>query len=702
MGEGDSEAGVDLGTDLVRLGVADGVATITLDNPPLNALGHGLRAGLATAFRIASEDAQVRAIVLAAAGRSWPVGADIREFGKPPVPPTLPELCRQIAAATKPVIAALHGNALGGGLELALVAAIRVAAPGMSLGLPEVTLGILPGAGGTQRLPRLIGPAAALPMILTGQPVTAEVALASGLVDRVAADPLAEAQSLARAHAEGRLTLPLAARRRGRRGDVGEWLSVVAEARAVPRGPHQMAEARIIDCVEAALLLPPDRGLIFERSAFEDLVATPVARALRHAFFAERGASRSLPAEARKAAPLTRLAVIGTGPLGAGLAAQALRHGVEVTFTAKSAPALAEGLGRVGRLMDAMVARGEIDAGQRAADWARLNATVGGTPADGAEVIVDATRDEPLGLRRRLLSSLDSLLTGERAVLSLACSADPGELATATRAGHQATLWVTEPASRITLAELRADDAALPALKAAQALSERLGWRLLRTGTSAGGPGFVGRRLWTAYQDLADRCLSGGALPHEVDAAFRAWGMARGPFDRADVYGLDHRLYAPPERRAGTLADPVAEALRLELRAGKRTGRAAGRGYYRYDGARQLPDEAVTGELAGLRSRAALPRDALQARLVAGLANAGAWALAEGRAKAPVDVDLCAMAQGVPRWRGGLMQAADEMGPLLLRDLLRALAERGDGFWEPAPIWDELALKGGRFSDLNP
>ena len=690
--------------DLVGYVVEDGLATITIANPPVNALGQAVRRAVASGLARALADQEVGVILLAADGRSWPVGADIREFGTVTAGPGLPDLCAALAAATKPVIAALHGSALGGGLELALACALRIAAPGTVLGLPEVTLGLLPGAGGTQRLPRLAGIDLALEMMLGGKPIGTDRALQAGLIDRVASgDLLAFARAIAWDHIDGRAVLPLASLRAqpGLKAPVA-YLAAIAEARAVRRAPHEIAAHRIIDCAEAALLLPPARGFVFERTAFQDLVQTPVARALRHAFLAERGAGHSLPAAARKSDfALRHLAVVGGGPIGAGIAVAALSAGLGVTMVGRDAPGLAAGLARVARLQDGAVARGALDTNKREADWARLRAAAGLDSLGDADLLIEAVGDDA-GPKEALLRAINQALPAGRPVLSVTCASSPDRLALAAgRPDHHASLWLSEPVSRAALVEIVAPDSALGALAGAQALAAGLGWRLLRQGPV---PGFYGRRFWTVLQDAADRCLAVGALPHEVDRALRAWGLPQGPYERSDVFGLDHVLFVRPERRPDGLADPVAEALRHWMRAEGRLGRGAERGFYDYGadgGGARKPDPVIAAQLAHLRARQGLAEASIIRRVIAALANDGAWAIAEGRVRKPADIDLVAMGARVPRWRGGVMQAADEAGLLGLRNILVALAGSGDGFWTPAPLWDELIREGRRFGDLN-
>lgn len=687
--------------DKVRYDVAGGVATIVMDNPPLNALGAELRAGLAEAFARAEADANVSAIILTADGKSWPVGADIREFGKPPQQPVLPNLCNQIAAIDKPVIAAIHGSSLGGGLELALVCAVRIANDKAQFGFPEVSLGILPGAGGTQRLAPLIGAEAALRMMITGTPVPADAAARLGLVDHITnSEPLALATEMARAHADGHHVLSSAALRPGpHRRDPARWLAAIDAERARTRPAHDLASARIIDCVEAALLLPPEQGLAFERAAFGDLVATPQARALRHAFLSERSAAKTMAAGDR--IDLKHVAILGGGWIGAGLATELLTRGVAVTLTESDRQALANALARVARQQEAAVAKGSLTDAQRQADWARLTPALSPDAAASADLVIEAVT-ESLAAKTAALAALSAARGGRGPVLSVTCGLDPQALAAAFGGqGEQMSLFVADPVRRVTLAELAVPDVAAPRVAgAAQALARLLGWRLIRHGPK---PGFLAMRMLTSLFDLADRCVTEGTVPFEVDRALRAYGLANGPYSMKDIYGPDHALLRHADRRWGVSADPVGQATAIWLIAEGRRGRRSGAGYHLYSaGARAgAADPALARVLYGMRTPATLEAAHIQARLVAGLANEGAWAIDEGRAQQPSDIDLVAMAQGFPRWRGGPMQAADEAGLLMVRNQLRDWAVDGDPYWQPAPIWDELIRNGQHFGDLN-
>ncbi|MGB8815193.1 MAG: enoyl-CoA hydratase-related protein, partial [Paracoccaceae bacterium] len=344
------------------------VLQLIIDQPPVNALGYAVRAGLAAGIAAAEADSAVAAVVIRAAGRTFPAGADIAEFGRPARAPLLPDLCNLIEACSKPVVAAVHGTALGGGLELALAAHYRVALADASVGLPEVGLGILPGAGGTQRVPRLIGAEQALRLMLTGRPIGAAEALALGLLDRVVEAGLPEAALAAAQVLIGRVPVPTRDRREGMRDPVA-YQTAVAAARLAQRGQRLPGPMRIVDCVEAAQLLPFDQGLGFERSAFLDLVATPEAAGLRHAFFAERAVAR-IPEASATPRVVRNVGVIGG--VGAEVILPLLQAGYGVTVVQDTRAKLVAVLEAVAAMLQEAVAAGRLAAAVRDADWARL------------------------------------------------------------------------------------------------------------------------------------------------------------------------------------------------------------------------------------------------------------------------------------------------------------------------------------------
>lgn len=385
------------------------VMIVTLCHPPVNALGHAVRAGLALALDEAAENPDITAVVIQGDGRVFSAGADIREFGQPARAPLLPDLCRRIEDFAKPVVVAMHGAALGGGLELGLAAQARVGMLGLRLGLPEVNLGILPGAGGTQRLPRLIGAEAALRMMMQGHPMTAETALELGLLDAIAPDKEA-LLSLAVSSA----TAPMPARQSGV-SDPVRYTAAVASARQAAAKSGSKAQMRIVDCVEAALLLPMDQGLVFERAAFDDLRITPEAAALRHVFLAERRADHP-PAgfDASAAVPVAHLGIWGAGASAVALICAALRARLRVTLCDPSKDALVSALKAVGLAQETEVLAGRLGVEARDEEWSRLIPALDPMSFAGAEALIltDAERPLAVDFARGLSPNIAVLVAG--------------------------------------------------------------------------------------------------------------------------------------------------------------------------------------------------------------------------------------------------------------------------------------------------
>lgn len=672
-----------------------GIGWITIDNPPVNALSQAVRAGLDAALAAAAADAAVQVIVLTARGANWSAGADICEFDRPAATadlgPDLPDLCARLAAGAKPVIAVLHGAALAGGLELALAARLRIAAPATRLGLPEVSLGLVPGAGGTQRLPRLIGAKAALGLMLSGLPVTAERAEALGLVDAVVEGNLeAAAERLARAHIDGLAELP-GADERSVKPDAEIWLAAVAEARARLGTARLPAPGRIIDCVEAALLLPEDEGFAYERTAFAELRATSEAAALRHAFLAERRATHHPGLAGVTPRPVGDVGVIGSGANGAGIASALLGAGCRVTMIDGDAEALAQGLARVAAQHDRAVASGRLTAAAREAEWDRIEGSIDLQELDGADLLIEAAGDD-VGVTRRVVADLDRVLKPGAVLAVHGSRQELAAVAAATaRPGDLVGLHFVGPVETAKLLEIVVTDATAPEVAAtAFALARRLGKIAVRTG---GADGFISGRMIGAYRRAMDGLLEAGASPYEVDRAMAAWGFPRGPYQSADQAGL---ATAPQGMDARLLA------------AGRR-GRLSGRGYYLYaEGARMGQEDAEALALieAERAARGIVTRPVgmqeIQRRALAALANEGARLVEERVALRPSDVDVVMLAgYDFPRWRGGPMLAADQAGLLALRNDLRRYADTDGDFWQPCGLWDELIKYGQTFASLN-
>ncbi|MDW4547950.1 3-hydroxyacyl-CoA dehydrogenase NAD-binding domain-containing protein [Defluviimonas sp. D31] len=695
-------------TEEAGIAIGDGIATITLDNPPVNALGAGLRAGLMAALRAALDDPGVRVIVLTAAGRTWPAGADIREFGHPPVAPLLPEVCQAVAGSAKPVIAALHGTVLGGGLELALAARVRLAEPGTELGLPEVTLGILPGAGGTQRLPRLIGAKQAFGLMLSGLPIGAERAMELGLVDAVTeGGSSAAAERLARAYLAGEAELPEAEERRRGRADPGAWLTAVAEARARLGDPRLPAPGRIIDCVEAALLLPEDEGFAFERAAFEDLVATPEAAALRHAFLAERRAAKQPDLAHVAPREIHHVGVVGAGLMGAGIATALLGVGYGVTLVERDGDALAAGLARVAAHHERAVAKGRLSPEAREAEWARIAGATEIAALARADLVIEAAYEDE-AVKAGIFAELDRVARPGAILATNTSYLDVNRIAAATsRPRDVVGLHFFSPVQAMRLVEVVVGAETAPdVIATAFTLARRMGKVAVRAGVC---DGFIGNRILTAYRTAADFLVEDGASPYDVDRAMVDWGFPQGPYQVLDMAGLD--ISWARRKRLEATRDPARRYVAIgdRLCLAGRFGRKAGKGYYLYpEGAWQgVKDPEVMALIAAEReARGIVAREVtaaeIQDRALAAMANEGARILEEGIAARPSDIDLVMLlGYGFPRWRGGPMLAADQAGLLALRNRLVDYAREEEAFWRPAALWDELIKYGRKFADLN-
>jgi 3-hydroxyacyl-CoA dehydrogenase len=683
------------------------VAILVIDAPPVNALGVAVRAGLAEGLSAALDDSAIGAIVLRAEGRIFSAGADIREFGKhaPAGVPPLPTLCNLIEMSPKPVIAAVQGAALGGGMELVLAAHVRLAGPEARFGLPEVALGLMPGAGGTQRTPRLIGAEAALRLMLTGRPVNAEQAQAMGLVDAVLPEALVESAVVLAAEmaAEGRPPRPTRERREGL-ADFTAYQAAIVASRNQTSG-RLPAPGRIVDCVEAAMLLPFDQGLAFERAAFEELVAGPESAGLRSAFLAERRASSF--AEARAATrPVERVGIVGLGPAGVQLAAAATTQGLAVTVLEADEASLAAGLGRLADLQESAVAVGEMRASARDAAWNRLIPGTDPLTLGLCDLVVDCT-PEVDAAKPETLARMGRVLKAGAVVASVVTWADPAELARVSgHAGQVMGLSLGRPGRWSRLAEIAVPDGTAPdAVATLAALMRKLERLVVRTG--AVGRGGIGVRVAAALKGAGDLLLETGASPLQVDQALRSFGFAKGPYEAADVEGLELD-WAERQRRVA-MGEPVVEGSDLAdllVEAG-RLGWETGRGYYRHDGGVSNEDPEVEQLLGALReakgiARRPVGRDEIILCCLSAAANEGARALGESAAHRPGDVDAALVAGfDFPRWEGGPMAWAAARGLIVLRADLRRFASGAPRFWQVAPLIDSLIRDGRGLADLD-
>jgi 3-hydroxyacyl-CoA dehydrogenase len=687
-------------TDFVQHARQGDVHVLRIANPPVNTLRTEVRAGLLAGLNAARAEG-AKAVVVTGTGRMFSAGAEMTEFGKPRQPPSLTEVFEAIEGYPGIVVAAIHGSALGGGLELALACHARVAAPEAQLGLPEVKRGFVPGAGGTQRLPRLIGAEAAARIIVTGEPVTAEEAHRLGFLDAIIEGELeAGAVAWARAHIGKAFTL---ARHRSDRisgQDPAAYDSVVAGLLRRTRGqesPKGCAEA-----VRASFTMPFEEGLAKERELFATLVAGEQSRALRHIFFGEREVLRipGMPADA-KPLPVERLVVIGGGTMGGGIAMSAANFGVPVTIVETSEEALAKGLARCHANWERSVASGRLSQ----AEYEKRKALLAGsTDLEGtvakADLVIEAVF-ENMEVKKEVFARLDRAARPGVVLASNTSTLSIDEIASATaRPELVLGMHFFSPANVMRLLEnVRGAKTSWTAIATATEFGKRIGKLPVLVGNC---DGFVGNRMTGKRGPQIEKLLLEGCLPQDIDRVMEAYGMAMGPLATGDLAGLD--IGAAVRRARGTVA-PIADALVAQGRFGQKTGK----GWYLYDEKRnRIPDPEVeriildVAEKMQVRRRRISDEEILD-RLLLPMVNEGARILEEGIAFRPVDIDVIFVnGFGWPAFRGGPMFWADSQGLKTVRDKLARYAEAtGDANLKPAPLIEKLAAEGGTFAGMG-
>ncbi|MBV8568634.1 MAG: enoyl-CoA hydratase/isomerase family protein [Methylobacteriaceae bacterium] len=686
---------------LVRLERDGAIALVTIDHPPVNALSHAVRSALASMLQEVQANGGFAAAVIACAGRTFVAGADIREFDQPLRTPHLSEICDAIEASAKPIVVAVHGTALGGGCEIALAAHGRVLAEGAVLGLPEVKLGLIPGAGGTQRLPRLIEAHLALDLITSGRHLPAVRARELGLADDVvsAADLLNKAKALA-----------LALRSRGLRrasaspvtvSDRGGFAASAAKAAARARG--QMSIAAAVEAIAGTLDASFEDGLRRERELFLQLRGSDQSKALRHLFFAERDAGRVEGLRGVAPRAVSTVGVVGAGTMGAGIAGACLAAKFQVRIVDLDTSALGRGRERARRILERETASGRLPPEEAAALLSTLVATNDMTALSKADFVIEAVFED-YDLKAGLLARLAKIAKPSAVLATNTSYLDVNGLAAACgRPRDVIGLHFFAPPETMKLAELvRARDSAPDAVATGLQLARRLGKIPVVVEVC---DGFLGNRIFAMYRREMEYALEDGALPEEIDAAMEAHGFAMGPFAVADLSGLDiawarrKRLAAtraPGERYVG-VADELCEAGRF--------GRKAGAGWYAYRNGQREPDPFVTALVEKHSASRGIVRrpvsmEEIQRRARAAIVNEAAKVLAEGIAARPSDIDVAFVhGYGYPSWRGGPLYEADRVGlDRLLEDAERLHAANGIGF-EPAGLLVELVDEGLGFAD---
>ncbi len=689
-------------------GVHGKVAVITMNNPPVNGLGHALRKGIVEGLDRALADAGVEAIVLIGGGNAFSGGADIREFNTPAAraEPHLRQVIARIETVSKPVVAAVHKVAMGGGLELALGCHYRVGAPGAQIALPEVKLGILPGAGGTQRLPRAIDAKAALEMMLTGNPTLSE-RMPAGLFDEIVqGDLLQGAIAFARkVVAEKRPLRKLRDEKVKLAGDAAAFIAeagrkVAKESRGFPAPPM------IVACLEAATTLPFDQGLEFERARFEELVVTTESKALRHAFFGERTASKipDVP-DSTPTIEVKKVAIVGAGTMGGGIGMAFANAGFPVTLLEVKQEALDRGLDTIRKNYAATVAKGRLAQGEMDKRVGRFSTALSYDAIKDADLVIEAVFED-MSVKESVFRQLDATMKPGAILATNTSTLDVNRIAAFTRRPESVIgMHFFSPANVMRLLEIVRG---AKTSKEVLATVMKLARAIKKVGVVSGVcDGFIGNRMLEEYLRQAYFLVEEGALPQQVDRALQDWGMAMGPFAMMDMAGQDVGWHIRKRRRAEDPAGQVYPAWLDQVCELGRFGQKTGKGVYRYEAGSRAPvpdpeiEQLIVGysKEQGIARREISDREIVE-RCIFALANEGAKILEEGIALRASDIDMVYLTgYGFPLYRGGPMFYADTVG---LKNVAAAMAKYAAGrngrYWKPAARLAQLAADGKTFN----
>ena len=692
------------------------VAVITLNNPPVNGLGYATRVGITSGLEKANADPAVKAIVITGAGKAFSGGADIREFGTPKAlqEPNLNSVILTIENSAKPVVAAIHSVAMGGGLELALGCHYRVAAPGAQIALPEVKLGILPGAGGTQRLPRVLGVETALNMIVKGDPVPSEVLAGlpgQKLFDQMAAnaesllrEAVAFAGQVAAKQAAGE-PLPLV-RNLPCKHPQGDAYFQFARNMVKGMAKNFPAPARCVDAVEAATKQKFDAGMATERAIFIELMTTPESAALRHVFFAERAASK-IPDVGDDVKPRTinKVAVIGAGTMGGGISMNFLNAGIPVTILETKQEALDRGLSTIRKNYEAQVKKGKLKQDKYEQRMALLTPTLTYQDIADADLVIEAVFEE-LGVKEQVFKQLDAVMKPGAILASNTSTLDVDKIAGFTQRPQDVVgMHFFSPANVMKLLEVvRGAKTAKDVLATVMQIAKKIKKTAVVSGVC---DGFIGNRMIEQYSRQAGFLLEEGATPQQVDKAIEKFGFAMGPFRMGDLAGNDigwairkRRYVEKPGMKYSKIADLLCELGRY--------GQKTGAGWYDYQAGKRdaLPSKLVEDMIAthrqaqGISPRKISDEEIVQ-RLVYALVNEGARILEDGIASKASDIDMVYLTgYGFPLWRGGPMKYADQVGLFNVAESMKRFARNpldDASFWQPAPLLAKLAAEGKSF-----
>jgi 3-hydroxyacyl-CoA dehydrogenase len=700
---------------LVNLNTQDGVAVITINNPPVNALSPGVPEGLVAALDAAEKDAAARAIVIIGGGRTFIAGADIKELelaasGRGSGPPKFHDILARIEDSSKPVVMAIHGTALGGGNEVAMAGHYRVAVPDAQIGQPEVNLGIIPGAEGTQRLPRLVGVAAAVDLCVSGKPIRAPEALKLGLIDRVIeGDLLAGAVAFAREIADNggelRKTRELTDKLGSEFVDASIFVAGRDQARKTRR--NMIAPLKAVDAIEAAVNLPFDEGCKKEREIFAECIASDQARALIHAFFAERAVAK-IPDIPKETAVynVRQVAIIGAGTMGGGIAMACANAGISVLLKEVEQPALHRGVETIRKNYENSVKKGRFSSEVMSQRMALIHPQLTYDGFEQADLIIEAAF-ESMELKKRIFAEIDKIAKPDCVLASNTSTLDIDEIASATSRPRMVVgLHFFSPANVMRLVEIvRGKATSKEVVATALALAKKLS----KVGVVVGNCwGFVGNRMMLPYMREAQFLVEEGATPEQVDRALTNFGMAMGIFAVDDMGGIDVQWLVRQERKHLEKPGLRAPLVLEKLFNSKRLGQKTGAGWYRYDENRKaIADPEVHSLIEKTATEGGIERrhisdDEIIERCIYIMINEGAKILEEGYALRAADIDVIYLTgYGFPGYRGGPMWYADAVGLKKVRDRIAEFHAKHGEFWEPAPLLTKLAAQGETFAEYD-
>jgi 3-hydroxyacyl-CoA dehydrogenase len=690
----------------VNYTVNGNIAILEVDNPPVNPLSSGVRAGLAEYIAKANEDDTIEGIILTGAGRSFIAGADISEFGQKSDGPDLHTALKDIEFSKKPVLAAINGTALGGGLETALVCNYRMGTEKAIVGLPEVNLGLLPGAGGTQRLPRLIGPSQALKMMLAGTPMSAKKALQQGVIDAISENSLIDDAIAFLQEKIGSEEHPKVRDKNEKvleaRGDD----NVLAEAKALAAKTRrgQFAPGQIISCVEAAINEDDfDVGMKKESEYFLECLMNPQREAMIHIFFGERAASKisDIPKDT-PLLPISSAGIVGSGTMGGGIAMNFANAGIPVLVLDQDEKNLERGMGVIERNYQMMVDRGRMTPEQKDMVLGLITPTLSYEDLANVDIAVEAVY-ENLELKQEIFKSLDAVTKDHAILASNTSGLDIDAIASSTnRPGKVVGTHFFSPANVMRLLEVvRGKESSNETMATVMSIGKKMGKAAV---VSLNAPGFIGNRMLAGYTYQANMLLLEGALPNQVDSALESFGMSMGPFRMMDLVGLDLGWRA---RKLADMETPLANKISDALCEQDRFGQKTSKGFYNYSEGSRAPNAAPENEPIykeiseqnNIKRREISDQEIID-RCILALVNEGARILEEGVAQRSGDMDIVYInGYGFPIWRGGPMFYANQLGLSEVINKMNDFSELDAHFWKPAPLLRKLADESGTFGE---